>query len=48
MLVKMSYRQLTGWYNESEIYQKQFLFKSKNKRFYLVGDLKIAMKAYFY
>ena len=33
ILVNTSYRQPAGWYNEFEIYLKQFLCKSKNKKF---------------
>ena len=41
ILVNTSYRQPAGRYNEFEIYLKQFLYKSKNKKSYLVGDLNI-------
>ena len=37
----MSYRQPAGWYNEFEIYLKQFLYKPKNKKSYLVGDFNL-------
>ena len=36
ILVNMSYRQPAGWYNEFGIYLKPFLYKSKNKKSYLV------------
>ena len=41
ILVNTSYRQPAGRYNEFEIYIKQFLYKSKNKKSYLVGDLNL-------
>ena len=41
ILVNTSYRQPSGRYNELEIYLKQFLHKSKNKKSYLVGDLNL-------
>ena len=33
----------TVWYNEFEIYLKQFLYKSRNKKLYLVGDLNLIL-----
>ena len=39
MLVNTSYRQPAGRYNEFKIYLKQFLYKSKNKKYCLVKDL---------
>ena len=41
ILVKTTYRQPTGRYNEFEIYLKQVLYKSKNKKSYLVGDFNL-------
>ena len=41
ILVYTSYRQLAGRYNEFEIYLKQFLQKSKNKKSYLVENLNL-------
>ena len=41
ILVNTSYRQPAGRYNEFEIYLKQFLCKSKNRKFYLVGNLNL-------
>ena len=41
ILVNTSYRQPAGRYNEFEIYLKQFLHKSKNKKSYLVGYLNL-------
>ena len=38
ILINTSYRQEAGRYNGFEIYQKQFLHKSKNKKSHLVGD----------
>ena len=38
ILVNTSYRQPAGWYNEFKIYLKQFFYKPKNKKSYLVGD----------
>ena len=43
ILVNTSYRQPAGRYNEFEIYLKQFLYKSKNKKSYLVGDLNLTL-----
>ena len=39
ILINTSYRQPAGRYSEFEIYLKQFLYKPKNKKSYLVGDL---------
>ena len=39
ILINTSYRQPAGRYSEFEIYLKQFLYKSKSKKCYLVGDL---------
>ena len=41
ILVNTSYRQPAGQRNEFEIYLKQFLHKSKNKKSYLVGVLNL-------
>ena len=41
ILVNTSYRQPEGRYNEFEIYLKQFLYKSSNKKSYLVGDFNL-------
>ena len=41
ILVNTSYRQPAGRYNEFEIYVKQFLCKSKNKKSYLVGNFNL-------
>ena len=41
ILVNTSYRQRAGRRNEFEIYLKQFLHKSKNKKSYLVGVLNL-------
>ena len=37
----MSYRQPTGLHKEFEIYLKQFLYKPKSKKSYLVGYLNL-------
>ena len=41
ILVNTSYRQPTGWCNEFEVYLKQSLYKSKNKKSSLVGNLNL-------
>ena len=41
ILVNTSYRQQAGRYKEFELYLKQVLHKSENKKFYLVGDLNL-------
>ena len=44
--INTSSRQPAGWYNESEIYLKQFLCKSKNKMFYFVDSLNLNLLDY--